>query len=136
MSAIPSRITDSFRVEEVVGRSRGGRCCVRLLSPVEYRVGHADSGEIIVVPEGFETDFASIPWGLWNLFPPLGPYARPAIVHDYLYDVGGQVPGRCYTRKQADHIFREAMEVVGIPEWRRQVMYRAVRLGGASGWGT
>lgn len=132
---IPFRITDRYQVEEVFGRQRGGRPCVRLLSPLEYRVGHADSGEVIIVPAGFETDYASIPWGLWNLFPPHGQYARPAMIHDFLYDRGGQIPGRCYTRKQADGIFREAMEVVGVVAWRREVMYRAVRLGGASGWG-
>ena len=33
-----------------------------LLEPLEYHVGAADSTEIIVVPEGFRTDFASVPW--------------------------------------------------------------------------
>lgn len=133
-SPIPFRITDSFQVEEVVGKVRQGRPLVRLISPLLYCVGHADSDERITVPAGFETDFASVPWGLWNLFPPLGSYARPAIIHDALYQWGGQVPGRCYTRKQADGVFLEAMQVVGVSAWRRGVMYRAVRLGGGSGW--
>lgn len=132
---IPFRITDSFQVQEVVGKSRGGRPLVQLITPLMYCVGHADSDECITVPAGFITDFASVPWGLWNLFPPFGQYARPAIVHDFLYSVGGQIPGRCYTRKQADSIFKEALSVVGIPAWRRELMYRAVRLGGGSGWG-
>lgn len=132
---IPFRITDSFRVEEVVGRVREWRPVVRLLAPLEYRVGHADSDEAIIVPAGFETDFASVPWGLWNLFPPLGAYARPAVVHDFLYACGGQVRGRTYTRRRADEIFREAMGVVGVTPWRRELMFWAVRLGGAPGWG-
>jgi hypothetical protein len=136
VTSIPFRITDTFLVQEVVGKQRGGRSCVRLQAPLMYCVGHEDSEERITVPAGFETDFASIPWGLWNLFPPWGAYARPAIVHDYLYEVGGQIPGRCYTRKQADGIFREAMGVVGVPAWRAAIMYRAVRLGGGSGWGS
>lgn len=131
--AVIARITSAFRVEEA-GESREGRYCVRLLEALEYRVGSADSAEIITVPSGFVTDFASIPWGLWNLFPPLGLWARPAIIHDYLYDRGGMTARRTYTRKEADMIFREAMEVVGVPAWRRQVMYGAVRLGGGGGW--
>jgi hypothetical protein len=143
-----ARITALYQVEEVFGESRGGRSCVRLLHPVEYRVHEDDSPEVILVPAGFVTDFASIPWGLWNLFPPLGPWARPAIVHDFLYATSGtgvwaaagNPPLRHitrqadYTRAEADGIFREALQVVGVPGWRRTAMYRAVRLGGGSGW--
>jgi hypothetical protein len=142
-STIPFRITDRYQVEEVVGKTRGGRCCVRLISPLEYRVGHADSAEAIIVPAGFETDFASIPWGLWNLFPPWGPHARPAIIHDFLYAREGYLPEEQvppplyrYTRKDADRVFLEAMQVVGVPAWRRSMMFRAVRLGGGKGWGS
>lgn len=144
-----ARITAAFQVEEVFGQSRGGRPCVRLLHPVQYHVGSDDSLEVITVPAGFVTDFASIPWGLWNLFPPWGPHARPAIVHDFLYEtsgtgvwraVGDEPAGRYitrqadYSRSEADGIFREALGVVGVPGWRRTLMYRAVRLGGGSGW--
>lgn len=140
-----ARITSVFRVEEVVGKTMGGRACVRLLEALEYRVGSEDSPEVIVVPAGAETDFASIPFGLRNTFPPLGPWARPAIIHDFLYRTQGtgifegvrwiKRPVD-YGRKEADGIFLEAMEVVGVPAWRRSIMYRAVRLGGASGWGS
>lgn len=128
-----ARITATFRVEEVAGQSRDGRQLVRLLSTLEYRVGSEDSPEVICVPVGFETDFASIPWGLRDLFPALGPWARPAIIHDYLYATRGQA-GR-YSRAAADRIFAEAMAVVGVPAWRRTIMFWAVRMGGANGWG-
>lgn len=127
-----ARITGAFSVAEVPGRSRGGRAVVRLLEPLEYRVGHAESGEAITVPASFETDFASIPWGFWNLFPPLGPWARPAIVHDWLYATGG-LGGR-YTRSRCDDIFAEALAVVGVAAWRRVVMVAAVRLAGRRAW--
>lgn len=132
MSGRPARITGAFRVEEVPGKAREGRPCVKLLEPLEYRVGADDSPELIVVPAGFETDFASVPWGLWNLFPPLGRWARAAIVHDWLYATGGE--GGRYSRKQADRIFKEAMKVVGVAGWQREAMYQAVRLGGGCGW--
>lgn len=153
-----ARITGEFAVKEVPGESRGGRACVRLLESLEYHVGYADSPEVITVPPGFVTDFASIPWGLWNLFPPLGPWARPAIIHDFLYATDGMgwwaPPGGnrrkwitgpirpdftspVYLRSEADAIFREAMAVVDppVPAWRRELMYRGVRLGGGKGWG-
>jgi hypothetical protein len=140
-----ARITEAFRVEECPGESRAGRQCVRLLEPLEYRVRADDSEELIVAPAGFETDFASIPFGLRNLFPPLGPWARPAILHDFLYGTQGTgrfegvrwiSRARDYSRAEADGIFREAMAVVGVPVWRRGLMYRAVRLGGRRGWGS
>ena len=171
MSTAPARITEAFAVREVPGRVQGGRQCVELLEPLEYRVGGDDSAQIIVVPAGFVTDFASVPFGVRNLFPALGPWGRPAIIHDFLYrvrgetqrllfhlsaDMSGEERGAYldlwrarpdinrhpedrtsgYTRAEADAVFLEAMKVVGIPAWRRTVMYRAVRMGGGGGWGT
>jgi hypothetical protein len=134
-----ARITESFAVREVPGKSRGGRQCVQLLEPLEYRVGSADSEERITVPAGFETDFASVPRIFHSFIPPLGKHGRPAIIHDFLYSTEGRGPGitrrEPYSRKEADDIFLEAMKVVGVPRLRRSLMYRAVRLGGGSGWG-
>jgi hypothetical protein len=141
--SLVARITDNFTVRGNGQENRFGRTCVTLVEPIEYHVGSDDSLEVIIVPAGFETDFASIPWGLWNLFPPLGPWARPAIVHDFLYATSGTglfdgsrwiTRETDYSRSDADGVFREALAVVGVPGWRRTVMYRAVRLGGASGW--
>jgi hypothetical protein len=53
------------------------------------------------VPEGFETDLASIPRPLWALFPPQDTYTiGAAILHDYMYRFNARV-----TRKEADDIF-------------------------------
>lgn len=131
-----ARITGAFRVEECPGELRDGRQCVSLLEPLVYHVGSDDSPEVITVPAGFVTDFASIPFGLRNLFPPLGTWARAAIIHDFLYSRRGVLPAKTYSRKEADAVFLEAMEVVGVPALQRSIMYRAVRLGGARGWGS
>lgn len=160
----PFRITSAFQVEELAGESRGGRQLVRLIAPIEYHVGSADSGQIIVVPAGFKTDFASIPWGFRNLFPPIGKYSRAAVIHDFLYRVRGEAPeaawhlreeltreqaealealrldrptinARRYSRREADDVFREAMSVLGVDPIRRNIMHRAVRTFGAGGWG-
>ena len=95
-----------------------------LLAPFEYHVGSFPSEEAIKVPAGFVTDLASVPRVLWSILPPHGRYAKAAIVHDYLYDYG------IGTRKRADDIFLEGMEVLGVPKWRRYVMYWAVRMFG------
>lgn len=79
---------------------------------------------IVRVPAGTITDLASTPRLLWVIFPPHGQYAKAAIIHDYLYDKAiGSKP-------LADAIFLEAMEVLGVPRWRRVLMYWAVRLFG------
>lgn len=61
--------------------------------------------KMIVVPQGFSTDFASVPKGIltWGLFG--GRYARPAVVHDYL------TRERICKREKADLVFLEAMRL-------------------------
>lgn len=165
MGVTPARITESFAVREVPRKMRGGRQVVKLMEPLEYHIGTENSAEVIVVPSGFETDFASIPFGMRNLFPPLGLHARAAIVHDFLYMTKGDLPhaldyvqdmmkpdemtaylnltanrpnvnARTYSRRESDDIFREAMQVVGVNALQRNIMHRAVRLGGGGGWGS
>lgn len=76
----------------------------------------------IVVPEGFKTDFASIPRVFRWLHPVNGAHREAAVVHDYL------VRRDDFNRKVADKIFLEAMKVSGVKWWRRRQMYFAVRL--------
>lgn len=126
------RITDP---QFTIARTRrAGRQEAVLLNSLEYRVGSADSTEVIIVPKGFITDFASVPRGLWNIFPPFGEWAAAAVIHDYLYKTKG-LDGR-YTRKQADKIFKEAMEVLEVPKWKRELMHKAVNVFGKNGWGS
>lgn len=108
------------------GVIRDGRQCVRLLKPFTLKG--------ITVPAGFVSDFASVPWFADGLFPSFGPYAPAAIIHDWLYANGGKVREGTFTRKQADDLFLEIMAELGISWWKRSLMYRAVRLGGGSGW--
>ena len=84
----------------------------------------------VEIPEGFVTDFASIPRFLWFMVPPFGRHAPAAVIHDYLY-ASGQEGARRY----ADFLFREAMKDSGVPVWRRNMMYFAVRFGGKGGYG-
>jgi hypothetical protein len=85
-------------------------------------------GPGIIVPRGFVTDFASVPRFFWRLFPPTGTYGKAAVIHDYLYQFNG------VTREQADHIFLEAMEELGVAWVTRHILFLAVRLGGWKPW--
>lgn len=117
---------------EILDGQRNRRVTARLIQDFSYRSGSAQ-GEAVWVPAGFVTDFTSVPWGLWNLEPPLGDAGKAAVVHDYLYASCG-LGGR-YSRAQADRIFREALGELGVPWWKRTLLWAAVRLGGAGGWG-
>lgn len=85
-------------------------------------------GYKITVPKGFKTDLASTPKFLWLTFPPFGKYTDAAIVHDYLYSK--DCVYNAIDRAMADKIFLELMKELGVPLWKRQAMYRAVRLFG------
>lgn len=80
--------------------------------------------DIISVPAGFITDLATVPRIFWILLPPDGKYAKAAIIHDYMYD------NALRTKKEADLIFLDGMTVLGVPRWKRTIMYYAVRLFG------
>lgn len=122
-----------LRVERVNGGNKW-----RVLEPFEYCIGAADSKAKVIVPIGFETDFASIPRGLWNLFPPVGgKYDKAACIHDRLYqspvyDNDGWLT--LVDRKFADSVFKEAMEVQEVGRLSRWAIYSAVRLGGRGIW--
>jgi hypothetical protein len=83
-----------------------------------------DNSDMIEVPAGFVTDLASVPRILWILLPPDGKYAKAAIIHDYLYD------NALRTKAEADRIFLDGITVLGVPKWKRIVMFGAVRLFG------
>jgi hypothetical protein len=86
--------------------------------------------EVIRVPRGFETDFASIPYIAAGFIDPMGDNMEAAVIHDYLYAVGE--PGQ---REKADTILLDALEQHHVDPIRRKMMYEAVRLGGAKNYG-
>ena len=58
----------------------------RLVFQFQYHVGRRYSREVIKVPAGFITDFASIPKFLWFL-PSWAKFNKASILHDHLYQV-------------------------------------------------
>jgi hypothetical protein len=120
----------------------------------DYLVDFEDPGSAIRVPAGFITDFASIPRAFWSFMIPTGRYGKAAVIHDYLYVVGGKVPCICsmgyndpsgyrsdcplcriFTKDQVDRIFRDAMEVLGVGNPQRWIMWQAVRRFGKGNFG-
>lgn len=79
---------------------------------------------LITVPEGFLTDYASVP-RLPLTFWLTGDTAHAsAVIHDFLVSP----PALAWER--AASIFLEAMEAENIPWWRRKLMYWGVLLAG------
>lgn len=126
-----SSFTTPLRFEDI----DGDNFCI--LENFQYDVGEEGSGETVKVPEGFITDLASVPRGLWNLFPKSGKYNKAAVVHDFLYRMRGRNPlfkaptniwqYRIYRKGDVDGIFREAMGVLGVNMVTRGVMWSMVR---------
>jgi len=85
---------------------------------------------IFRVPKGFVTDFASVPRGLWNLWPRVGKYSKAAVLHDASYrgDLLSKYGQRVtLIRPLADRLFLEAMRASGVGAFTARVFYLAVR---------
>ena len=81
-------------------------------------------GGKITVPEGFSTDFASVPRVpfVYLLYANRG--RKAAVVHDYLYRTGSAVRSVC------DAVFREALIADGESLPVAWAMWAGVRIGG------
>ena len=78
-----------------------------------------------VVPAGFETDFASIPRLFWRVagYPCDKHHRCAALLHDYLYALGGDEADR----KTADKIYRAMLEASGLGWRAAYAEYKVVR---------
>ena len=102
----------------VISRLHDGSGKFHLIKELVYT---AKSGTVYTVPKGFATDLASIPKGLWSIFPPHGLYLSASILHDF-FCVSSFI-----SRKNGDHLFLEAMEYSNVSKLKRYVIYLAVR---------
>lgn len=117
----------SFTLPLIVKHLDGRRW--ELIEEFSYYVGEENTDDIILVPKGFQCDFASIPRLFWSVVGhPTGRYGKAAIIHDYLYFA------QIRTRRQSDYIFYEAMEVLEVPFFKRWLMYHSVRTWGWMPW--
>lgn len=84
-----------------------------------------DTSKIVNVPAGFITDFASVPQIFQCFISPIGKHSKPAVLHDYLC---AQAHLGYNTRKYADKIFLESMEVKNVKFLTKWTLYLSVRL--------
>lgn len=96
----------------------------------DYWYCYPRTHEVIRIPRGFETDFASVPYFAAAVFDSVGQDAEAAVIHDYLYAVGE--PGQ---RERADAMFLDALATAKVDPLRRKLMYEAVRAGGGASYG-
>ena len=100
-----------------------------LNSPLRYASDLLN--DLVDVPVGFETDFASVP-RVPIAFTLFGDRAhREAVLHDYLYRIDS-IP--LVTISQANDVFLEAMKERGKGYFVRYAMYWGVVLGGWTAW--
>lgn len=88
---------------------------------LNYYIGRKEAKLKIVVPKGFRTDFASIPWGFQWLIKKHGLYNGPAVLHDWLFQthkVGFRL---------ANAVMYDAMVEARVSSWRRYLIYLAVK---------
>jgi len=107
-----------------------------LLEPFTVYSGVLDA--VITVPKDFIFDGESIPFWLQWLAPPFGDSKRGACVHDWLYRNAGYLDEHgtlCPVRRsQADAVYRELIEAKGLPRWRANIRWAALRLVGGFAW--
>lgn len=82
----------------------------------------------ILIPQGFEFDGASIPFGFRWLFKHGGAKFPGACVHDYLYRTGK------LAKADADSLFLKIMLENGVSPLRAKLMYLAVKYFGFIAW--
>lgn len=123
-----SAFVTPLNVELVDSDAASGRGLWRLLTPLVYQSDIAK--RTFTVPEGFITDFASVP-RVPVAFLLVGDTGNEAsVVHDWLYATGA-VP-----RGMADLVLKEACIATGMPSWRAWLIYIGVRAGGSSRYKT
>jgi hypothetical protein len=104
----------------------------RVMNTFRFYPDASDKKTYVEVPEGFLSDGATVPRPFWWLLPPWGTYGQAAIVHDYLCETGKMVVADAEfalrTRADAERIFKDSMLASGVPTWKKNVMYIAVRV--------
>lgn len=101
-----------------------------LTEPFEFTLKTENSFVYATIREGYIWNGASIPKAFWSVIggPFSGKYALGALIHDLLYDT------HYTTRKEADEIFLQVMEMERVGKAKRWLMYQAVRRFGSKPW--
>lgn len=125
-------MTPGFQSDDFTVSTSDGRNFVLLNSVVFI----AKDGTKWTIPAGATSDGASTPRFTWDVLPPFGVYWRAAVLHDAAYRgtlldaEGGEAN---LPKDKCDDLLMEAMELCGVSEADRWVIYRGVKdAGGAA----
>lgn len=106
-----------------------GKTYYRVVPGFRYYIGKEDSDKYVDIPTGFLTDGASVPFLFQVLIPTLGEYSQATTLHDFLCEryeitqVINGVPTQVkIDRAEIDRILYEAMRVLEVAAWRRNVI--------------
>lgn len=102
-----------------------GRNKWALFSPLVYETW---AGEEIVVPWGFVTDLASIPFLARAIVPHNGAERMPAVIHDYLFVIQDR------SLSETNRIMREAMIDTGVSWYSRTMINAGLAIGSWVAW--
>ena len=80
------------------------------------------------VPEGYESDLASVPRIFWSIIAPFELGIKECIVHDKLYRENFR------DRKWCDDFWLTTMRRKKVKKWKREWAYRLVRSFGWNSW--
>ena len=98
-----------------------------LLTPFKVRIGQF---EVVEIPTGFISDFASIPFFMRPFISPThAKISRPAWLHDFCYATNYRA-----SRRINDDLLLQGMAVEGAGRVLREVVYTGVRVGGWVAW--
>jgi hypothetical protein len=101
--------------------------------------GRVFDGRVFLVPQGYMTDFASIPPIARSFVSQFGSHAEASVIHDWLYAVGypegSSKEAIKQKRKDADDIMDAAMREQEVPWLQRSFIFLAVRMFGGGPFG-
>lgn len=101
--------TGDIKVKHVDGRMW------EILSPIEY----IDDKYYFIIPKGFKTDFATIPYFLRWFVQPTGNHTYPAILHDYMW------LHTSLKKSEVNKIFYNNLLQFGVKPWKAWLMWKA-----------
>jgi hypothetical protein len=123
---------------------RDGVSIWRVEKPLRVTFPYNGKDFTLIIPEGFITDFGSIPQLAQALFSPTDPeLIMFFIFHDYLYEKNGRILAICdgvgfglrLSRYESDLIpFWTMAKAEGVGYFKRSVIYNSVRVGGKTAW--
>lgn len=134
-----STFTSSLKVELL---PKGSKYPYRVTDEMEFHSGEFDSGLFIRCDEGFEFDGTSIPWyARWLISTSDPELLQCSAIHDKGYRTGlmlirvngveKQIP---VSRSMQDSLYWQAMVAQRVKSWKRQLIYRALQIGGGKSW--